>query len=93
LAPCAWSAWRFNSDTLIEFERGLGLISDKFPVWHRLGRLFPGRRSAGGRDWGLAWWLTDLGEKLLDGPGIGDEHSARLSVRYPSQTGHYRSED
>jgi len=63
---------RLPGDTLIEVELGLGL-SDKVPVQHRLGRLVPDGRSAGGRDRGWVWWLTERQEDLLDGRRLGDE--------------------
>jgi len=59
-------------DALIELEVRLGLL-EEFPVRHRLGFVVPGGRSAGGRDRGRAGWLTDAGEDLLDGRGLGDE--------------------
>jgi len=79
---------RLPGDTLIEFELKLGL-SDKVPVRRRLGGIDPGGRSAGGRDWGRAWWLADVGEYLFDVWAIGDDHGALLGVRYPSQNGHH----
>jgi hypothetical protein len=78
---------RLTSDALIVRE-----LTAEVPVRHRLGSIVSGRRAAIGR-WGRLWRLADVVESVLDGGGIGDEHSARLGVRYRSESGDNRADD
>ena len=67
---------RLPGDALIPGSNGLEVgrrLLEEVPVRHRLGCLVPGGRSAGGRNRGWTWWLTESQEDLLDGCGLGDE--------------------
>jgi len=66
---------------LTKLDVGLGL-AEEVPVWHRLGSILPGGRSAGRAGPRRLSGLAESHENLLDGSGFGDEGSARLGVRY-----------